>query len=166
MRYFQRKMTGLFAALAFTMVYALLRQFPFGLDAAICASFTVLVLGTVVRRRGLGIFSGDKAKPLAEILLVHAVSLAALVIIVRMGIYMRPFLPGWLSTPVGADNQGRVGPTGFQILQSAALFLLGFVEVRVLTAKKPAEDGEAKVSDSLWSKPDMESERMSGLRLR
>jgi hypothetical protein len=166
MRYFRLKMIGLMAGLTFTLVYASLRQYPFGFDVALGASFTVLVFGNAIRRRGFGLFSGEEAKPVTEILLVHAASLAVLVIIVRMGMYLTPHLPDWLSTQVGADNQGRVGPTGFQILQSIAIFLLGFFEVRVLTAKKVAEDSEEKARGSLWSKPDLEAERMNGLRLR
>ncbi len=166
MRYFQRKLIGMAAAIAFTLVYTPLRQFSFGFDVAICVSFTILVFGTAIRKRGLGLFSGEGAKPVTELLLVHALALAALVIIVRMGMYITPILPGWLSVPVGADNQGRIGPTGFQIIQSLALFLLGFVEVRVLTAKKAVEEGEEKSKGSLWSKPDLEADRMSGLRLR
>ena len=165
MRYFQRKLIGMAAVFVFSLIYTPLRQFPFGFDVALCASFTVLVLGTAIRKRGLGLFSGEGKKPLTEILLVHALALAALVIIVRMGMYLTPILPSWLSTPVGADNQGRIGPNGFQILQSLVLFLIGFVEVRVLTAKKAVEEG-GKPNASLWSKPDLEAERMSGLRLR
>jgi len=163
MRYFQRKMIGLAAVLAFALVYAPLREFSFGADAAICASFTVLVFGNAIRRRGFGLFRGETAKPMGEILVLHGVCLAALVILVRMGMYITPVLPGWLSTPIGADNQGRVGPDGFQILQSAAIFLLGYFELRFLTAKKKAESRQQEASG--WSS-DLEAERMSGLRLR
>jgi hypothetical protein len=166
MRYFQRKMIGFAAVMAFTLVYGSLRQYPFGIDAAICASFSVLVFGNALRRRGLELFSGDEKKPLTEILLIHALALAALVVIVRMGMYITPFLPDWLSTPIGADNQGRIGPNGFQILQSIAIFGLGFFEFRLLCAKKSAEEGEERSKVSPWGKPDMEAERMSGLRLR
>lgn len=166
MRYFRLKMIGLMAGLTFTLVYASLRQYPFGFDVALGASFTVLVFGNAIRRRGFGLFSGDEAKPVTEILLVHAATLAALAMIVRMGIYLAPSSPDWLRLPVGADNQGRVGPSVLQIVQSLAVFLLGFVEVRVLTVKKAVEDGEEKAKGSLWSKPDLEAQRMNGLRLR
>ncbi|MFY9745594.1 MAG: hypothetical protein WA891_17010 [Acidobacteriaceae bacterium] len=166
MRYFQRKMIGFAAVMAFTVVYASLRQFPFGVDAAICASFTVLVFGNALRRRGLELFTGDEKKPLTEILLIHALALAALVIIVRMGMYITPFLPDWMSTPIGADNQGRIGPNGFQILQSLALFGLGFFEFRLLAAKPSAAEGEEQATISPWGNADLEAERMSGLRLR
>jgi hypothetical protein len=139
-----------------------MRYFHFGMDVALCACFTVLIFGNAIRRRGIGLFSGDEAKPITEILLIHALSLAALVIIARMGLYLTPFLPDWLSTPVGSDSYGRIGPTGFQMIQSVALFFL-----RVLTAKKTKESGEAaEKKKTLWSKPDLEAERMSGLRLR
>lgn len=166
MRYFQRKMIGLAAAVAFALVYAPLRAFPFGFDLAICASFTVLVFGTAIRRRGLGLFSGEDRKPVVEILLVHAASLAALAMIVRLGIYLTPVLPDWLTMPVGADNQGRVGPSGLQIMQSLAVFLLGVAEVHVLSAKKPAEEDKEAPRVSRWSKADLEADRMNGLRLR
>ena len=166
MRYFQRKMIGFAAVMAFILVYAPLRQFPFGVDAAICASFTVFIFGNAVRRRGFRLFSGDDARPLAEILLAHAACLLALVIIVRMGMYITPFLPDWLSTPIGADNQGRIGPDGFQILQSLAIFGLGYLELHLLTAKKTAAEGQVQAKVSPWGKPDLEADRMSGLRLR
>lgn len=166
MRYFQRKLILFATTFTFAVVFALLRPFPFGMDVALCASFTVLIFGNALRRRGLGLFSGEDAKPVTEILLIHALSLAALVIIARMGMYLTPILPDWLSTPVGADSYGRVGPTGFQMIQSVALFFLGFVELRVLTAKKAKESAEAEKRQTLWGKPDLEAERMSGLRLR
>jgi hypothetical protein len=166
MRYFRRKMIGLAALMAFALVYAPLRQFPFGVDAAICATFTVLVFGNVIRRRGFALFSGEDAKPLAEILLVHVCCLTALVVLVRMGMYITPFLPDWLSTPIGADNQGRIGPNGFQILQSIAIFGLGFFEFHLLTAKKSVAEGEELAKNSPWGKPDLEADRMSSLRLR
>lgn len=163
MRYFQRKLIYFATVMAFTIVYAPLRQFSFGVDAAICASFTVFIFANAIRRRGFALFSGEDAKPLAEILLAHTTCLVALVIIVRMGIYITPFLPDWLSTPVGADNQGRVGPNGFQILQTLAVFFLGLSELRLLTAKKTDAEGEEKASP--WGNPDLEAERMSSLRL-
>jgi hypothetical protein len=166
MRYFRRKMIGFAALMAFALVYAPLRRFPFGVDAAICATFTVLVFGNVIRRRGFALFSGEDAKPLAEILLVHVCCLTALVVLVRMGMYITPFLPDWLSTPIGADNQGRIGPNGFQILQSIAIFGLGFFEFHLLTAKKSVAEGEELAKNSPWGKPDLEADRMSSLRLR
>ena len=105
MRYFQRKMIGFAAVMAFTLVYAPLRQFPFGVDAAICPIFTVLVFGNALRRHSFGLFSGDDAKPLSEILLVHACCLTALVVLVRIGMYITPFLPDWLSAPMGRTNR-------------------------------------------------------------
>ncbi len=165
MRFFRLKMIGLMAGLAFTLAYASLRQYPFGFDVALGASFTVLVFGNAIRRRGFGLFSGEESKTVTEILLVHAASLAALLMIVRMGIYLAPSLPDWLTLPVGADNQGRVGPSILQIILSLAIFLLGFIEVRVLTAKKAVEAGQEK-RPSVWSKADLETERMNGLRLR
>jgi len=166
MRFFRLKMIGLVAGLAFTLAYAFLRQYPFGFDVALCASFTVMVFGNAIRRRGFGLFSGEESKTVAEILLVHAASLAALVMIVRVGSYLAPSLPDWLTLPVGADNQGRVGPSALQILQSLAVFLLGFVEVRVLTAKRVVEQGVVRARVSRWSKADLEADRMNGLRLR
>ena len=83
-----------------------------------------------------------------------------------MGIYITPFLPDWMSTPIGADNQGRIGPNGFQILQSLALFGLGFFEFRLLAAKPSAAEGEEQATISPWGNADLEAERMSGLRLR
>ena len=167
MRYFQRKLILFAATFTFAVVYAPLRPFPFGTDVALCASFTILIFGNAIRRRGLGLFSGERAKPITEIFLIHALSLAALVIIARMGMYLTPFLPDWLSTPVGSDSYGRVGPTGFQMIQSVALFFLGFVELRVLIAKKAEESGGApEKKKTLWGNTGLEAERMSGLRLR
>lgn len=162
MRYFRLKMIALAAGLTFTLVYASLRHSPFGFDAALCSSFSVMIFGAAIRKRGFGLF----AKPLTEILLVHAASLAGLMMILYTGIYLTPRFPGWLITQVGADNQGPVGPTGLQLIQSLAIFLLGYIEVRVLTANKPVEAGEEPARASRLGRADLDADRMSGLRLR
>lgn len=164
MRYFQRKIILFAATFAFALVYSPLRQFSFGVDVAICASFTVFIFGNAIRKRGFGLFSGEDAKPITELLLIHVFCLAALVTLVRMGMYVTPMLPYWLSTPIGADR-GVIGPDGFQVLQTIALFVLGIVELRLLTAKNTKESGATSRRMTLWGKPDLEGERMSSLRL-
>jgi hypothetical protein len=60
MRYFQNPTILSAAFLVFTFVYVPLRGFPFGIDAALCVTFTVLVFSYAVRRRGLTLFSPPK----------------------------------------------------------------------------------------------------------
>jgi hypothetical protein len=165
MRYFLRKLIVFAASLAFAFIYRPLRQFPFALDLAFCVSFTILVFGNAIRRRGFALFSGDSARPLSETLLAHSICLVALVIILRLGMYATPFLPEWLILPIGADNYGRVGPSVFQILQSLAIFFLGFFELRVLVAQNTKDAADAQSKATRWTEAELEAERMSSLRL-
>jgi hypothetical protein len=165
MRYFQRKFVTFAASLAFALIYKPLHQFPFAFDLALCVSFTILVFGNAIRRRGFALFSGDSARPLTETILAHSICLVALVFIARLAMYAPGFLPEWLTIPVGADNYGRVGPSAFQILQSLAIFFLGFFEVRVLVAQNTKDAANAKKRASRWTEADLEAQRMSSLRL-
>jgi hypothetical protein len=166
MRYSQHRYVFLFAALAFGVVYGLLRGFTFNIDAAVCVSFTILVFGNAIRKRGRQLFSGDQARPLAENLLAHVICLIALVMILRTGMYAAS-LPNWLIIPVGADNYGRLGPSAFQMLQGLAVFFLGFLEWHLLTAARRVdpEKQEAKARIALWKKGELDAERMDSLRL-
>ncbi len=166
MRFFQRTHIFFAATVAFLSIYAALSHFPFAVDAALCASFSILVFGSAIRRRGFTLFRGPDARPLTEILLAHSICLVALVIILRLGFYATPFAPDWLTLPVGEYSYGRLGPSLLQILQSLALFFLGFLEYRVMITKKhiTPEDQE-KAQAALWRKAELEAERMSGLSL-
>jgi hypothetical protein len=165
MRYFQRKFVTFAASLVFALIYKPLHQLPFAFDLALCASFTILVFGNAIRRRGFALFSGDGARPISETLLAHAICLIALVFIARMGMYATGFLPEWLVIPVGADNYGRVGPSAFQILQSLAIFFLGFFEVRVLVAQNTKDAAAAEIKALRWTDAELEAQRMNSLRL-
>lgn len=167
MRYFQNRYLFLFAFLAFAAAYSALRGFTFNVDAAVCVSFTILVIGNALRSRGRRLYFGKRARPFAEQLLTHAVCLIAVVMILRTGAYVAS-LPDWLSTPIGADNYGRIGPSVFQALQVLALFFLGFLEYGLLTASRkinPVKE-QKKAHAALWKKAEMEAERMDTLRFR
>jgi hypothetical protein len=166
MRYFQNPTILSAAFLVFTFVYVPLRGFPFGIDAALCVTFTVLVFSYAVRRRGLTLFSAEDAQPISEILLAHAVCLLTLVFIVRTDSFASALLPEWLALPVIADHYGRLGPSAFQLAQGLALFFLGFFEVRLMTAPKTKDPREEeKAQAALWRKAGLEADRLSGLRL-
>jgi hypothetical protein len=159
MRYFQNPTILSAAFLVFTFVYVPLRGFPFGIDAALCVTFTVLVFSYAVRRRGLTLFSAEDAQPISEILLT-------LVFIVRTDSFASALLPEWLALPVIADHYGRLGPSAFQLAQGLALFFLGFFEVRLMTAPKTKDPREEeKAQAALWRKAGLEADRLSGLRL-
>jgi hypothetical protein len=166
MRYFQHSTILSAAFLVFVFVYAPLRGLAFGMDAAFSATFTMLVFSYALRQRGLTLFSAEDAQPLSEILLGHAICLLALVFIVRTGSFASALLPGWFALPVIADNYGRLGPSAFQLTQSIALFFLGFMEVRLMTApKKKDPREEERAQAALWRKAGLEADRLSGLRL-
>jgi hypothetical protein len=166
MRYFQHPTILSAAFLVFVFVYVPLRGFAFGLDAALCVTFSILVFGYAVRRRGLDIFSAEDAQPLSEILLAHAVCLLTLVFIVQTGSFATTLLPEWLTLPVVADTYGRVGPSAFQLAQSLAIFFLGFFEVRLMTAPKKKDPREQeRAQAALWRKAGLEADRLSSLRL-
>ena len=166
MRYFQHRYVLLFTALAFGVVYGAFRGFTFNVDAAVCVSYTILVLGNAARARGRQLFSGEQARPVAENLLAHAVCLIAVVMILRTGMYVAS-LPNWLIIPIGADNYGRIGPSVFQISQALALFFLGSLEYRPLIAPRKVnpEKEEAKARAAIWKKGELDAERMDSLRL-
>lgn len=168
MRFLQRRFILFAASIVFGLIYASLREYPFAWDVAVCASFTTLVFGNAIRRRGFGLFAGDDSRPLAEILLIHFVCLAALIVLIRMGSYITPVLPDWLGQPIGADRYGP-GPSAFKLLQTAGLFLLSWVELLVMTtettpAEKAARNRARHSGGGMWSDRDLD--RMSALRLR
>jgi len=166
MRYFQNKFVVFFAAPASALVYFVLRDFSFAIDAALCVSFTILVFGNALRRRGRRFVAGEDGRSIAEILLAHAVCLVTLVMILRTAMFAS-MLPDWLIIPVCADHYGRFGPSTFQMMQWLALFFLGYLEVLLLTAPKvkDPEKEEARAIAALWKKAGPEAERLDPLRL-
>jgi len=143
MNYLQRKMFALVAAAAFAVVYFPLKDFAFGLDLAVCASYTVTLFIKVRRKRGdAGLFRGEDAIPLYELLLIHILALVCIVGIVRLGVYAAPVLPKLLTTPIGSSPTGRPLPSPLRYLQTGMLFLVGFIEFWWLTSIKTAEEKE------------------------
>jgi hypothetical protein len=167
MRYFRNTYVLFVAALVFALLYTVLRDFSAGTDTAISATFTIIVFGNALRKRGRTLFFGKEAGSPAEILLAHIVCLGALVMILRTGMFTVSLLPDWLNIPVAADNYGRLGPSVFQILQAFAVYLLGYFEFRMLIAKKQIdpEKEEERARKALWKKAQPEAERLSALRL-
>lgn len=168
MKYLQRRLVLIAASATFAAVYSALRQWPFAFNAAVCASYTVLVLGNVLRRSGMKMLTGEEAKPIAEVLLVHAMFLAVLISILQLSAHLTPFLPDWLNRPAGTPRPGEPGITGFRTVQTIATVVLGWLELRYLTSKNPTpEKGEpSEKRKIIWGKAALEEERMSRLRLR
>jgi len=165
MNYLQRKMIALVAAAAFAVVYFPLQDFAFGLDLAICASYTVTIFINARRKRGkAGLFRGEDAIPFIELLLGHILALAFVVGVVRLGIYAAPVLPNWLTTPIGTTPGGRHLPSPLRYLQTGMLFLVGFVESWWLTSIKSKEEKEAQ-SRVVWGKDAYEKHMNNRLRL-
>jgi hypothetical protein len=163
MGYLQRKVVALLAFLTFVGAYTALRNSGYALEGAAAASYTVAVFGNVFRKRGARLISGETAKPFTEILVVHALFLTALIPIVALGTLAAGSLPLSLTQPLGFSHYGRPYPSGLRLLQTALLFLLGFVESSWLTTVKVKETGKPKV---IWTEAGMKEERMSRLRLR
>jgi hypothetical protein len=168
MRYLRHEYILLSACVAAVVAFYCLRNSTSAVDAAICAGFTVTVFAYSRRKRTHGFFAGDDARSLTEILLAHTVCLAAVVMVLRTGMFGST-LPAWMNLPVVADTSGReIGPTSFQILQAVAIYFLGYFEFRILTDPKPRnlEKEEKKALTALWKKAALDAERMDGLRFR
>jgi hypothetical protein len=166
MRYLRHEYILLAASLVSALAWVTLRGFSCSIDIAACSSFTVVVFGYAIRKIGHNLFFGENAKSVTEIIFAHAVCLAALVMLLRTGMFAS-MLPVWLTIPVIADHFERLGPSGFQIGQGLALFLLGYFEFRVLTdpKKRNPEKEEKKANAARWRNAEFEAERMSSLRL-
>jgi hypothetical protein len=145
MNYIQRKLIAVLASLVFSAVYFSLKGFAFRLDLAVCASYTVMVLAKVKRKRGkAGLLAGEDAIPAVELFLGHILALVLVAAVVRLGIYAAPVLPGWLTTPIGSVPGGRPLPTPLRYLQTGMVFLVGFTEYWWLTSIKTSEEKEAQ----------------------
>lgn len=144
MSYVQRKMIAVLAAAVFAVIYFPLQTFAFGLDLAVCASYTVSVFANAKRKRGKAapLFTGEHAIPFVDVLFGHIVALAVLVGIVRLGVYAAPVLPAWLTTSIGSTPGGRHLPSALRYLQTFMVFFLGFVESWWLTAIRTTEEKE------------------------
>lgn len=166
MRYLRHEYILLAATVAAASAFFALHSFPFAIDVALCAFFTVAVFGNALRRRGRSLFAGDSARSFTEIIFAHMVCLTTLAMILRTGMFVS-MLPDWLTFPVIADSYGRFGPSVFQILQGVAVFMLGYFEFRVLTdpKKRDPEKEERKAHVARWRNAELEAERMNTLRL-
>jgi hypothetical protein len=163
MGYLQRKVVALLAFLAFVGAYTALRGTGLALEGAAAASYTVAVFGNAFRKRGLSLIAGETSKPFFEILLGHTLFLTGLIMVVAFGSLAAASLPIGLTQPLGFSHYGRPYPSGLRLLQTALLFLLGFVESWWLTSIRKDEPGKPKV---VWTEAGMEQERMNRLRLR
>lgn len=167
MKYFQHKYILLIGSLVFALLYTVLRDTSFGVDAAVCASFTVLVFGYAIRKRGRSLLSGEDARSVAEILLAHTVCLWVVLATLRSAMFASA-LPDWLVLPIVEDHYGRIGPSALQILEGLALFLTGLMEMHLLASPKvkdPAKE-EQRAHKALWKDSELEAERMSRLRFQ
>ncbi|HEX3985256.1 MAG TPA: hypothetical protein VHX13_01505 [Acidobacteriaceae bacterium] len=163
MGYLQRKVVALLAFLTFVGVYTAMHETGFALEGAAAASYTVAVFCNAFHKRGVKLIAGETAKPVIEILLVHALFLVGLIMVVAFSSMAADSLPPFLAQPITISRYGRPGPSGFRLLQTAFLFLLGFVESRWLTAVKAVDPSKPKVA---WTASAMDEDRMNRLRLR
>lgn len=166
MKFFRHEYVLLAAFLAAAAIYFPLRGQSFAIDAAISASFTVVVFAYALRKRGRLLLRGEEARPLTEIVFAHVVCITTLVLILRTGMFAST-LPDWLTLPLIADHYGRLGPSTFQLLQATAGFTLGYCEWRILTSPRVinVEKEEQKNRVAIWKKAELEAQRMDGLRL-
>lgn len=166
MKFFRHEYILLAAFLAFAAIYLPLRGHSFSIDAALCASFSVLVFAYAIRKRGLLLIRGEEVRPISEIIFAHVVCVTTLVLILRTGMFAST-LPAWLNLPVAADTYGRLGPSVFQLLQALAAFSLGYCEWRILISPRTIdpEKEEQKTRIAIWKKAEFEAQRMNSLRL-
>ncbi len=100
----QRKVVALLAFLTFVGVYTALRNSGFALEGAAAASYTFAIFGNAFHKRGLGLISGETAKPVTEILLGHALFLTGLIVIVAYGALAATSLPASFTQPLGFNH--------------------------------------------------------------
>jgi hypothetical protein len=116
------------AIMAGILTYLALRDFPFGIDAALCVGYTVEVLGiafTDKRARG---FASDPSRPIAKLLLLHVCFLAAVVVIERAWVFLKPMMP--------QPDPHQARPINWGLLAVIiALFALAYWEERTLFRK-------------------------------
>lgn len=169
MRYFQKKLIALAASAVFSLVYYPLRGFSFGLEAAVCASFTVMVFGNALRRHAADMTTGNGGNRVAGMLLFHALCLGALIMIFQIGDFLTQQLPYWMDMPVGAEQYGHPMPTGIQLLQTGAIALLAWIEVRWFaraTTTTAPQEGPVEGKRVIWGgQAALERERLNRLRL-
>lgn len=165
MNYVQRKMIAFVASLAFALVYLPLRYQPYGLDLAICAGFTVTIFLNAKRKRGkAGLFFGEDAIPFLQLILGHAVALAALFGIMRLDVYAAPVLPVWLTNSLGNAPGGHPLPSLFRCTQTFMVFTLGFIESWWLTQLRTKEEKEAQ-KRVVWTRSAFDQRMSERLRL-
>lgn len=78
------------------ITYLGLHERPWGMDAALCVGYTVLVFGLGYADEDSRLFSSEPARPILQVSLVHLCFLAAVVGVVRLFSYLRPNFPTWL----------------------------------------------------------------------
>lgn len=152
MNYIQRKMIAFVAAVAFALFYFPLRDQPWGIELAFCASYTITMFANAKRKRGkAGLLFGEDRIPFFQLLLGHTLALAILMGIVHLGLYAGPFLPDWLTAPMGKTPWHGPLPSVFRYIQLFMLFVLGFLESWWLTTLKSTEEKE-KESRVVWTR--------------
>ena len=87
MRYLRHEYILLVATLAAALAWFSFSSFPWVIDAACCAFFTMAVFGYALRKRGRKLFSGDDARSMTEIIFAHTVCLTAMVMVLRTGMF-------------------------------------------------------------------------------
>jgi hypothetical protein len=166
MNYVQRKMIAFVAALAFAIVYLPLRDQPWGTELAFCVSFTVTMFANAKRKRGkAGLLFGENRIPFSQLLFGHSLALLALIGIVQLRLYAEPYLPHWLTVPMGKTPWHSPLPSAFRYVQLIMLFILGFLESWWLTSLKTEEEKE-KQSRVVWTRTALDEHMGRRLQLK
>jgi hypothetical protein len=107
------------------LVYASLRQFPWGIDAAICVGFTIEVIGLVATARILATPPLKPLRPAQQMLMIHGGFLLGAIAIERSFPLLQLLLPG------GPVQHGRQGSWAM-LVAVIVITVLGYAERWVL----------------------------------
>jgi len=93
---------------------------------AICAGYTVIVLGLIWSGEKLP--SRDGSIHVRKIAAGHLCFLAAILGVIQLSLSIQPHVPDWLDEPFGITRLGRPASSAFQLIQIAALVAVLFCE--------------------------------------
>jgi hypothetical protein len=125
------------AIIAGIFTYLVLRDFPFGIDAALCVGYTVEVLGIALTDKRAKVFASDPSRPISKILLLHVCFLAGVVAIERAWMFLKPMMP----QPV--PHEGRSINWGL-LTVIIVLFALAYWEERMLFRRSRSAASQTK----------------------
>jgi hypothetical protein len=128
MRFILDRIVDFCAIMAGILTYLALRDFPFGIDATLCVGYTVEVLGIAFTDKRAKVFASDPSRPIPKLLLLHVCFLAAVVVIERAWVFLKPMMP--------QPDPHQARPINWGLLAVIiALFALAYWEERMLFRK-------------------------------